>query len=80
MTLAVAFALAGCGARGDEPKAPPSDAACESKHDADLPRAKPADVGIDAAALDRLEKRANEADSDAVVIVKDGPSSTDAPG
>jgi CubicO group peptidase (beta-lactamase class C family) len=39
---------------------------------ADFPRAEPGDLGIDEAALERLRERAQEADSDAVVIVKDG--------
>ena len=37
-----------------------------------FPTAKPADVGINAAALERLKVRAGEAGSDAVVVVKDG--------
>jgi CubicO group peptidase (beta-lactamase class C family) len=37
-----------------------------------FPAARPADVGIDLAALERLKKRAEQAGSDAVVVVKDG--------
>ncbi|MGA2257532.1 MAG: serine hydrolase [Thermoguttaceae bacterium] len=52
--------------RGDEPEA-------AKKRDADVfPRAAAADLGIDPAALEKLRKRAEEAVSDAVVIVKDG--------
>jgi CubicO group peptidase (beta-lactamase class C family) len=39
---------------------------------ADFPRANPADVGIDEAALDRLHHEAEKSESDAVIIVKDG--------
>ena len=40
--------------------------------DQSLPVAKPTDVGINLAALERLKVRAGQANSDAVVIVKDG--------
>jgi CubicO group peptidase (beta-lactamase class C family) len=40
--------------------------------DQSFPTAKPADVGINLAALERLKVRAGQADSDAVVVVKDG--------
>jgi CubicO group peptidase (beta-lactamase class C family) len=80
--LIVAFWLASSGAPGDGPKGPPrSDGPARDaprgdapvKPDAaDLPRAEPGEVGIDEAAFERLRRRAEEADSDAVVIVKDG--------
>jgi CubicO group peptidase (beta-lactamase class C family) len=38
----------------------------------DFAKADPAAVGIDGAALERLRKRAEQTDSDAVVVVKDG--------
>jgi CubicO group peptidase (beta-lactamase class C family) len=38
----------------------------------DFPRDEPAAVGIDTAALERLRKRAEETDSDALVVIKDG--------
>jgi CubicO group peptidase (beta-lactamase class C family) len=72
MTFALALVLAWPCARGDEPKSPPPDDSHERKADADFPRAEPGDVGIDKTALERLRVRAKEADSDAVVIVKDG--------
>jgi CubicO group peptidase (beta-lactamase class C family) len=72
MTFALALVLAWAGARGDEPKAPPRDDAPLEKVAADFPRAEPGEVGIDKAALERLRERAKEADSDAVVVVKDG--------
>jgi CubicO group peptidase (beta-lactamase class C family) len=40
--------------------------------DGPFPFATPADVGSDAAALERLKTRAEKAESDAVVVVKDG--------
>jgi CubicO group peptidase (beta-lactamase class C family) len=58
--------LAWPAARGDEPKVAGRDAA------AAFPRGEPAELGIDPGALERLRARAQEADSDAVVIVKDG--------
>lgn len=52
---------------GDEPKATePGD------DESSFPRGEAAELGIDEAALERLRQRAGEADSDAVVIVKDG--------
>jgi CubicO group peptidase (beta-lactamase class C family) len=73
MTFAMALVFAWPCARGGEPKkAPPHDGARERKDDADFPRAEPGDVGIDKAALERLRQRAGEADSDAVIIIKDG--------
>jgi CubicO group peptidase (beta-lactamase class C family) len=45
---------------------------CLPADDTTFPIANPADVGIDLAALERLKVRAGQADSDAVVIVKDG--------
>jgi CubicO group peptidase (beta-lactamase class C family) len=40
--------------------------------DAPFPPARAADVGVDPAALERLKKRAEQAGSDAVVVVQDG--------
>ncbi len=79
----VALGLGASLASGDEPKGdarggPParSDAtrgrAPAKPEAADFPRAEPSEVGIDKAAFERLRERAREADSDAVVIVKDG--------
>jgi CubicO group peptidase (beta-lactamase class C family) len=45
---------------GDEPR------------DDDFPKAEPGAVGIDLGAFERLKKRAEQTDSDAVVVVKDG--------
>ena len=45
---------------GDKPK------------DVDFPKAEPGAVGIDLVALERLKKRAEQTDSDVVVVVKDG--------
>jgi len=52
--------------RGDEPKT-----AQEAEADA-FPRGEPAKFGINGDALEKLRKRAEEAKSDAVVILKDG--------
>ncbi len=79
----VALGLGASLASGDEPKGdarsgPParSDAtrgrAPAKPEAADFPHAEPSEVGIDKAAFERLRERAREADSDAVVIVKDG--------
>jgi len=52
-------------ARADEKQAAPGSAT-------DFPRAEPAALGIDKGALERLYEQAKKAESDAVVIVKDG--------
>jgi len=63
ITLSLA---ASTGLRGDEPKD-------GKRRDATpFPPAKAAEVGIDPGALEKLRKRAEQGDSDAVVVVKDG--------
>ncbi len=55
--LALIAALTAAPLRADDPPFPPASAA---------------DVGIDAAALDRLKTRAEKSGSDSVVVIKDG--------
>lgn len=63
--LMAAFVLAVCPSRGDEPKGHEAGDAPASA------RGEPGELGIDRDALERLRKRAGDADSDAVVVVKD---------
>ena len=74
---ALLLVLASSAARGDEPKhagrdAAPAKGGAGRGEVADFPRGEPAELGIDKGALERLRRRSQEADSDAVVIVKDG--------
>ena len=62
-----ALLLIPAASHGDEPKVAGGGNAA-----LDFPRAEPGELGIDKAALERLRDRAKEADSDAVVIIKDG--------
>ncbi len=63
IVLVAGLPLIGWPACGDEPKVVEAPA---------FERAEPGKSGIDVDALERLRKRAAEADSDAVVVVKDG--------
>ncbi len=66
LNAAIVFLLAWHVARGDEPKnGAPADVP-------DFPRGNPAELGISNTALERLHEKAREAESDAVVIIKDG--------
>jgi CubicO group peptidase (beta-lactamase class C family) len=65
--LAILLISAPILSRADEPKAAASPAL-----DVDpFPRAEPAKLGINTDALEKLRKRAEEANSDALVIIKD---------
>jgi CubicO group peptidase (beta-lactamase class C family) len=66
VVAAISFVLAAPAGRGDEPRN--SDRG-DVTH---FPRGQPGELGIDKDALERLRERGKQADSDAVVIVKDG--------
>ena len=64
--LAAALVFCASSSSGDEPKR-------ITTRDAPVfPRGEPKELRLDPAALEAIRKRAQEADSDAVVIVKDG--------
>jgi CubicO group peptidase (beta-lactamase class C family) len=66
LVLLLALSVSPFSSRGDEP-----ERAKKSEDDV-FPRGAAVDLGIDPAALEKLRKRAEESDSDAVVIVKNG--------
>jgi CubicO group peptidase (beta-lactamase class C family) len=66
LCLLLTLLLGASPSRGDEPSRG------TSADDVVFPRGTAGELGIDPAALEKLRKRAQEADSDAVVIIKDG--------